>query len=75
MHAGKVLQNGENPPETYVSDGPMAERVGFEPTEGVSPQLISSQSRCDHFDTAPGIFTPIFAPEIGEKNRRESKRF
>ena len=53
MHATKALQNGENPPEIYVSDGSMAERVGFEPTEGVSPQLISSQSRCDHFDTAP----------------------
>ena len=53
MHAGKTLKNAENPPEIYVSDGSMAERVGFEPTEGVSPQLISSQSRCDHFDTAP----------------------
>ena len=32
MHATKALQNGENPPEIYVSDGSMAERVGFEPT-------------------------------------------
>ena len=34
MHATKALQNGENPPEIYVSDGSMAERVGFEPTDG-----------------------------------------
>ena len=45
MHATKALQNGENPPEIYVSDGSMAERVGFEPTEGVNPQLISSFPR------------------------------
>ena len=37
MHATKALQNGENPPEIYVSDGSMAERVGFEPTEGDKP--------------------------------------
>ena len=37
MHLYKLLQNAENPPETYVSDGSMAERVGFEPTEGDKP--------------------------------------
>ncbi len=73
MHATKALQNGENPPEIYVSDGSMAERVGFEPTEGVSPQLISSQSRCDHFDTAPGYFHPDFRPG-NWREKQERKR-
>ena len=45
MYAAWRLQNTKNPPEIYVSDGSMAERVGFEPTEGVSPQLISSFPR------------------------------
>ena len=31
----------------------MAEAVGFEPTVPVRVQLISSQSRYDHFDTLP----------------------
>lgn len=31
----------------------MAEWVGFEPTELMKAQLISSQSRYDHFDTTP----------------------
>ena len=31
----------------------MAEMVGFEPTEPVKVQLISSQHRYDHFDTSP----------------------
>lgn len=31
----------------------MAEGVGFEPTDGVNRQTISSRSRYDHFDTSP----------------------
>ncbi len=31
----------------------MAEMVGFEPTERVTAQTISSRSRYDHFDTSP----------------------
>ena len=37
---------------------PLAQRVGFEPTDGVNRQTISSRSRYDHFDTAAySIFT------------------
>ena len=32
---------------------PLAEAVGFEPTVPKRAQLISSQSRYDHFDTLP----------------------
>ena len=31
----------------------LAERVGFEPTDGFTRQTISSRSRYDLFDTAP----------------------
>lgn len=31
----------------------MAEEVGFEPTDGLHRQTISSRSRYDHFDTPP----------------------
>ena len=31
----------------------LAEMVGFEPTERVTVQTISSRSRYDHFDTSP----------------------
>lgn len=31
----------------------MAEMEGFEPPDGVTRQLISSQPRYDHFDTSP----------------------
>ena len=37
VHAKRGSKKRGNPPETYVSDGPMAERVGFEPTEGDKP--------------------------------------
>ena len=37
----------------------MAETVGFEPTVPVKVQLISSQSRYDHFDTSPYMLTRI----------------
>ena len=39
----------------YMSpcDDAMAETVGFEPTVPKKVQLISSQSRYDHFDTSP----------------------
>lgn len=30
-----------------------AETVGFEPTDGLTRQLISSQPRYDHFGTSP----------------------
>lgn len=32
---------------------PMAEMEGFEPPDGLTRQLISSQPRYDHFDTSP----------------------
>ena len=31
----------------------MAEEVGFEPTDGLHRQTISSRSRYNHFDTPP----------------------
>ncbi len=31
----------------------LAEMVGFEPTEPIKAQTISSRSRYDHFDTSP----------------------
>ena len=31
----------------------MAELEGFEPPDGLTRQLISSQPRYDHFDTSP----------------------
>ncbi len=31
----------------------LAEKVGFEPTDGFTRQTISSRSRYDHFDTSP----------------------
>lgn len=31
------------------------EEVGFEPTDGLSRQTISSRSRYDHFDTPPNL--------------------
>ena len=39
-------------PETLVS-GVLAEMEGFEPPDGLTRQLISSQPRYDHFDTSP----------------------
>ena len=33
----------------------MAETVGFEPTDGINRQTISSRSRYDLFDTSPDI--------------------
>lgn len=35
--------------DSYV----VAEEVGFEPTDGLHRQTISSRSRYDHFDTPP----------------------
>ena len=40
--------------------GGLAEMEGFEPPDGVTRQLISSQPRYDHFDTSPDVlFWPI----------------
>ena len=33
--------------------GFLAEMEGFEPPDGLTRQLISSQPRYDHFDTSP----------------------
>ena len=41
------------PQKLRNANGFLAEAVGFEPTEPVRVQLISSQSRYDHFDTLP----------------------
>ena len=53
----------------------MAETVGFEPTVPVKVQLISSQSRYDHFDTSPysrSLFasSPILSKPPGFVNSR-----
>ena len=37
----------------------MAEKVGFEPTDGVNRQTISSRSRYDRFDTSPDVFQQL----------------
>ena len=44
---------------TYFNKSLLAETVGFEPTVPVKVQLISSQSRYDHFDTSPYMLTRI----------------
>ncbi len=41
----------------------MAEMVGFEPTERVTVQTISSRSRYDHFDTSPTILLYHISPK------------
>lgn len=35
----------------------LAEMEGFEPPDGLTRQLISSQPRYDHFDTSPIVLT------------------
>lgn len=39
----------------------MAEGVGFEPTDGVNRQTISSRSRYDLFDSPPNMSIPILS--------------
>ena len=34
----------------------LAQRVGFEPTDGINLQTISNRSRYSHFDTAAFLF-------------------
>ena len=59
----KILMKNKSPLHNYKKKGIpqklrnakgfLAEAVGFEPTEPARVQLISSQSRYDHFDTLP----------------------
>ena len=51
----------------------MAERVGFEPT-APEVQLISSQPRYDHFDTAPKNLSQHLALEKGENRWGEQAK-
>ena len=48
----------------------LAEAVGFEPTEPVRVQLISNQSRYDHFDTLPYL-SPNIRSQRSLGKRRE----
>ena len=46
----------------------MAEMEGFEPPDGLTRQLISSQPRYDHFDTSPYLIAmPLY--QIFTKNQ------
>ena len=52
--------------------------VGFEPTVPLRVQLISSQSRYDHFDTSPCIessYNRIILNAIRSVNRSDLERF
>ncbi len=44
-----LTEKGSHKPAPKI----MAEMVGFEPTERITVQTISSRSRYDHFDTSP----------------------
>ena len=44
----------------------LAEMEGFEPPDGLTRQLISSQPRYDHFDTSPNICQIIIANARGK---------
>lgn len=44
----------------------MAEMEGFEPPDGLTRQLISSQPRYDHFDTSPYF---AYYTELPPKNQ------
>ena len=46
----------------------VAETVGFEPTDGVNRQTISSRSRYDHFDTSPSFAYSLYQ-NPGERSR------
>ena len=45
----------------HLHPGFLAETVGFEPTDGVSRQTISSRSRYDHFDTSPYLLPDYYS--------------
>ena len=51
----------------------LADRVGFEPTSPLLDYLISSQSRYDHFDTAPYLSQHQHLRKRGELMGRTSK--
>lgn len=51
----------------------LAETVGFEPTDALTRQLISNQSRYSHFDTSPNqacLYYNGFFPKNTEGNAR-----
>ena len=57
---------------------PMAETVGFEPTDRlITDQTISSRSRYDHFDTSPCCIPNALQVSrrsgTGRRNRRQRK--
>ena len=45
--------DNQKKPAVDIHCRPMAEMEGFEPPDGLTRQLISSQPRYDHFDTSP----------------------
>ena len=51
----------------------LADRVGFEPTSPLLDYLISSQSRYDHFDTAPYLSQHQHLGKRGELMGRTKK--
>ena len=49
----KINLKNEKKPLFKGSNSHLAETVGFEPTDALTRQLISNQSRYSHFDTSP----------------------
>ena len=47
-----------------VRPEPLAEMEGFEPPDGLTRQLISSQPRYDHFDTSPYLVVTWIAMSV-----------
>ena len=65
-------------PQTQCLQAFVAEMVGFEPTDPVRDQRISSAPRYDHFDTAPCIkssYNRILLNAIRSVNRSDMERF
>lgn len=60
-------------PEKPTAGVIVADRVGFEPTSRLRDYLISSQSRYDHFDTAPYLSQHQHLGKRGELMGRTSK--
>ena len=53
---------------------PMAETEGFEPPDGLTRQLISSQPRYDHFDTSPCCISNALPVHRSERVSRRKRR-
>lgn len=53
----------------YKACSDVAEMEGFEPPDGLTRQLISSQPRYDHFDTSPCFALPSASKNVFWKKR------